>query len=204
MKPLWYISPAISSHIIKFINAPTSESFNFANLSNHAPSKYAMVLAKNQKGRRLIYPLLRSSKLHENYRHHYEAESRKMLRRWWKYGMRLLMHSLFMLWNGVTTLPCHGGWSRPMLRRMRLMLLMRSSMKYWRRWAVPARRFWFIFGSRRGGRCRRGRLKRSRSWRGRSLGGGRGTEDGCKCDEPVYGEAGGKGLLHSKDLLYPI
>jgi len=194
----------MSSHIIKFIKAPTSESFNFANLSNHAPSKYATVLVKNQKGRRLIYLLLRSSKLSKNYHHHCEAGSRKMLRRWWKYWMRLLMHSLFMLWNAVTTLPCRGASNKTMLQHRQQLQQVRSNTRYWWRWGVPVRRFWFIFGSRRVLRCRRGRLKRSRSWRGKSLCDRRGTKDGCECDEPVDGEAGGKGLLHSKDLLYPI
>lgn len=81
MKPLWYISPAISSQIMKFMSAPTSESFNFANLSNQAPSRYAIVLERNQKGSRLIYLLLKSSTSYDNYHHHCAAGSKRKLQR---------------------------------------------------------------------------------------------------------------------------
>ena len=156
-----------------------------------------MVLVRNQKGSRLIYLLLRSSKSKWKYRHRCAAGSRRRIRRWWKYGRILSMRFLFMLWRGVPLSPCREAWSRPLPQRRRLKPRVRSSTRCWRRWVAPARRFWFIFGSRRGVRCRITRLQRSRSWRGRSLRGAMRTEDSRECDEPVDGEAGWQGLLHS-------
>ena len=70
MKPFLYISPKMRTQRMLIIITPLMCNLSWAHLLSQAPSMYTIQLARNQKGKRLMYRLFRSSELLNAYRHH--------------------------------------------------------------------------------------------------------------------------------------